>query len=523
MSSQKNPILLHPIMFAIYSVLFLYVHNLNQAHAADLLFPSSLVLSVVVVLWLGLGLLLKSYAKAALIVSAAVMLFFSYGHLYHFIHYWMIGNFKIGRHRFLLPLYFFAFLGILVFAIFKRKFPEGLSRFLNAMSVILVAVSIYNIAAYHVGRSGGQEAKAVAGAINLDVSEGRPDIYFILLDGHANSETVASLYGYDNSAFIDSLEALGFSVTQHAYSNYNQTNLSMPSILDMRYINFLAREVGEESIDVSIPWSLIRNGRVWQSLRKAGYNTYLVRNGWGPTDRNPYVTEAINCGGQNEFIRMMTHTTMLCIVEANFFVVEWHRENIRQMLQKLPKISEKAHPSFTYAHFLLPHPPYVFDEHGNPVEPQEVTLVGDIWTPRESYIAQMKFIDTQILKVIREIIDQSSTPPVIVLMGDHGPGSLDQWDNPSDEFIAETHRILHAVKLSRQEQFTTLDHITSVNTFRFLFNHLFQAGLDTLEDEIYHSRYESPYKFTDVTSRLLPENCESSDELNTQNITEKSE
>jgi hypothetical protein len=58
-----------------------------------------------------------------------------------------------------------------------------------------------------------------------------PDIYYIILDAYGRADTLQSLFDYDNSEFLDFLEAKGFYVADCAQSNYSQTILSLSSSL----------------------------------------------------------------------------------------------------------------------------------------------------------------------------------------------------------------------------------------------------------------------------------------------------
>ena len=42
--------------------------------------------------------------------------------------------------------------------------------------------------------------------------------------------------------------------------------------------------------------------------------------------------------------------------------------------------------------------------------------------------------------------------------------------------------------------------ITPVNTFRVIFDAVFESNLGTLEDLTYYSSWQRPYQFTDVTT-----------------------
>ena len=75
-----------------------------------------------------------------------------------------------------------------------------------------------------------------AAAKALDSPE-LPDIYYIIPDAYPSDAWHLEAMNHDNSAFTEALQALGFQVAAHAQSNYSATYLSLPSTLNIRYIN----------------------------------------------------------------------------------------------------------------------------------------------------------------------------------------------------------------------------------------------------------------------------------------------
>ena len=158
-------------------------------------------------------------------------------------------------------------------------------------------------------------------------------------------------------------------------------------------------------------------------------------------------------------------------------------------------------------HFLLPHPPYVFDPSGNLKEFQidSANMSQDL---KLGYIDQVQFANKKIIETIDKILFESSSPPIIILQGDHGTQTLLQksranWDNQNDESITERMSILNAYYLPNQNTDLIYDSITPVNSFRLILNTYFNTNYELLEDKSYFSDYAHPYNFTDVTE-ILP-------------------
>ena len=78
---ERRPVALHPLLFAVAPILFLYSYNAPRLPIApaELLLPLALSFIAALVLWLFLWLVLNSSRRAALVVSLFLALFFTYG------------------------------------------------------------------------------------------------------------------------------------------------------------------------------------------------------------------------------------------------------------------------------------------------------------------------------------------------------------------------------------------------------------------------------------------------------------
>ena len=144
-----------------------------------------------------------------------------------------------------------------------------------------------------------------------------------------------------------------------------------------------------------------------------------------------------------------------------------HYRAIKQLLEYLPTLpGEYSAPVFVYAHFISPHPPYIFSPDGK-------------FDPDSDYLSQVEFIDTQIIPMLEKIINASTESPIIILQGDHGNGECSV-------------PILNAYYFPNVSVADTLyPRITPVNTFRVLFNTYFQGDYSLLEDNSFIDRSNS--------------------------------
>ena len=99
--SRRQPPPVHPVLFAVFPVLFLYVSNLELVHVSELAVPTGLILIGTCLLWAIWGLICREWHKAAALTSFSLALFFLYGHVYKVIVEMRINEFLVGRHKYL--------------------------------------------------------------------------------------------------------------------------------------------------------------------------------------------------------------------------------------------------------------------------------------------------------------------------------------------------------------------------------------------------------------------------------------
>lgn len=401
----------------------------------------------------------------------------------------------------MLPIWVFLLAFSAYYAVKARKSMDNITRFLNTTTIILILFSGINIGANLFKQSYNTPAATHTTTVNAEhLSLGyRPDIYYIIPDGYANEHVLENIYEDSDQDFLDFLSEKGFYIATESRANYGHTTLSLASSISMNYLQDIAEKFGPQSKDPTEPWRLIRSGEAIQFLKDSGYKFILVRSGWGPTNYNQNADIAIRCGEYNEFMKVLIHSTMMILLEGKIWFPDWTRNMTINQFNELGKVASLEGPKFVLTHFPLPHPPFVFGAEGEPVNPDDLTLGSNIWIPRSRYYGQLRFMSFKLRKVITEILEKSEKEPVIIIQSDHGPASLENWNNPSDEFITERMMILNAYYLPAGDTARLYKDITPVNTFRLIFDTYFGADYQMLNDSSYYSPLELPYDLTEVT------------------------
>ncbi len=516
----------HPLLFAAFPVLSLYGLNFHKVAFREAAPFLVLSLGATLGLWLVLSLALRNRFRGGLLVSLALALFFSYGHAYRMLEGagFRVGNLVVGENKILLVLWA-VLLGLGVFLVLKKRgdFPR-LTRFLDLVSAVLVLLPLLTIGRGLLDSSGGA-ARAAGGEPVPALREGgaRPDIYYLILDGYGSSEVLREFYGFDNREFLDYLKSRGFYVAEQSRSNYSSTTFSLPSALNMEYINPVAERMGPDAQDVSPMVEMTQDHQVAAFLKVQGYRYVHVSSaGFWMSKRNRNADWNLECRRGGEFQTNLVMSSLLRIFSDRYGAID--RERVLNAFAAIPRIRENIEgPRFVFAHFLIPHPPYIFAADGGKIlqtgMPEFFELRG--WQMKDRYLDQIRFTNSKVKELLESLLADPDYSPVVVIQADHGPASTDEWKNPSERMLRERLGILNAYFVPGPIRDRLYPSITPVNSFRLILGGLFGADLPLLEDRSYFSSYDRLYDLADVTDLLTADEEDSDYDYDNDNDSEQ--
>ena len=516
---KKLPVI-HPFLFAIFPVLFLFAHNVGQVSFSEILLPTAIVLGFTLLLLLLFRLILRDSKKAGIVVSILLILVFSYGHAFNLIR----GGGEVGYlHRYLLPPWGMLFICSAYFIIKTHKNLHNFTNVLNIVATSLITISLINIGAYKFKSNvTSQDIKSTQNIEINSIDSRKPDtlrdIYYIILDRYASTSTLKEIYNFDNSEFIDYLSDKGFYRASKSTANYLVTDHSLASSLNMEYINYLSDRMGEESRNFYPLFEMMQDYKVWRFLKSKGYKFIHFGTWWRGTKRNKYADTnfklAYSLSEFSQFLDVLYKTTMFHPIDWKLditgFASTWRRQNWKRVLQKFDELAEVPNikePTFVFAHMLIPHDPYVFNRNGNFVTEEEERKRTKI----VNYVDQLIFTNKKLKILIDKLLSDSELSPIIVLQADEGPypqryiaDKLNfNWEQARKEELREKMRILNAYYLPGVDKDILYPSITPVNSFRLIFNLYFDTNFEFLPDENYAFVDEGHiYKFFNVTDKV---------------------
>jgi hypothetical protein len=530
---QKNNLPFAPFLLALYPIVALYSRNPGELLPSTLIRPGLIGLLAAGLLFFLIYHATKDLYRAVLLGSIGVLFLSASGHVYRIIKSDYLPGIGNWFHLLLIGIEILLLVFLSQKSVWMRLKPSrwqtNALTYINLFAVLTFAVPFYQIGLFWITayddapRPWSSYVENIPATLSLPTQP--PDIYYIILDGYGQTEMLDNIYSFDNSEFVEFLKSNGFYIAEKSRSNYIQTPLSLSSTLNMGYLDFAAKLAGENTFNRLPLYELLGNNHSLRLLRNAGYTFITTETGYTFTEItsaeyffSPFTN---NLNGLESYY--VSTTALDALIEANspvsdtlfsLFPPAGYRAYGERMIFSLQKLSDiakmgEANPKFVFIHVVGPHPPFVFDSEGNHLSIDKPFLSGDgmgfatsTADYQRSYIEQLKYVNTLTRNAIEAILVNSDQPPIIIIQGDHGPGSLLNRDNLSTSCMYERASILNAYHFPDQNYIALYPSITPVNSFRVIFNQFFGQNLSLLPDKTWFSPQSFPYRFTDISDQI---------------------
>ena len=504
-----------PLFLTIYSILFFLNLNITQVdyHAADRLL--TILPAITLFLLIIMSVVLRDIRRAGFVVFVFGLIFFTYPHVRMVIQ----GKIPVlANDNILLPLSIILLAcGILFATKLSREKMATLSLYLNAITLILALIQLSLILVYEYkmdARWRNADLQIPASSNIVPPRNGTlPDVYFIVLDGYARADVLQSALNLDNSPFLDALRKRQFYVADCSMSNYAQTEQSLASTLEMKYLDGIISKINVDHLEEKFFVPYIRDNTVRRYLESVGYQTVSFFTGysWAEWPDATYYLGDPRASAKNAsslipfegqflsrtlFPFMMTGLEGIGIVKApqiNELTGRGvDRGIVRYELDELPVVTHLRGPKFVYAHILLPHPPYVFGPNG---EEQDLsTDNSNLALLHQGYRDQVLYANKRILPIIDTILAESKGNAIIVLEGDHG---IVDYTTGTEHM-----KNLSAYYFPDHNYSDLYPQITPVNSFRVILSNYFGQNYPSLGDQSYFAATSAQKTFT-----LIPNPC----------------
>lgn len=500
---------LYPMLFAISPVLSVFIANQHEVSPADLLLPVGLVVVLSAGVFLLLHAALRNSNKSALYTLLLVGLIYlgqDIGAvLMNVTDYLVINLFVI--------LSLLGLIIVLMIRLERRKAVFGtVSNYLFIVATLLTVAQVVMIVVNHVRADGPviesaqtsaqPEMNQSTGADPVMVGDDQlPDIYYIITDARASSQTLKSIYQYDDSATRRALEESGFMVSEKACTNYTVTKMVMNAILSGDYVH--------DENGAATP-AVVRDGyAMLDRFSSLGYQTKLIMSGFY---QFIYISDHFDVYSAGEVTSEFNNVLLKKTIFYQYLVSsinKKHRDSILFALDALQaEPTQRAdQPRLILGHIVSPHHPFVFNRDGsfsNELQASELSLQQRT----RAYLDQLYAIDERLIDTVRAILRDSDHEPIIVIHSDHGSNPLqrlqqqtitDQQSTAFAEAVRERASIFSAIYLPDRYRFRPPAAVTPVNYLRSLFELLTGTPQDHVVDRVYTSNFMGNWGLVDVT------------------------
>lgn len=504
-------IVLHPFFLAIFPAVFLWAQGRRYGiFFGDVAIPLVLSLAVAATAFAVLVWALKwRAARAGVVVSLWIILFFSYGYL---------GETEAGAASLfagsdLVKVLVWLVAGLSGTYLSKkiRRMP-AVTEVANYVAIGLVVANLSVVGLYQIqSESEARIERSVRPPERPKSGTVRPDVYYIVLEEYAGERTLREAFGYDNSWFLDAMRDRGFYVARSSSANYPRTALSVASSLNMGYLQPRpGKIVGEGALN-----HLMEEHAIGKYMKALGYRYLHAGSWWEQTATTP-LADAIITRPPAPIVPTLLYTKSLLRPMGHPFPflrnrLDQHDREYDRTLGQFKEVAaakEAEGPKFVFAHIMSPHSPYVFDRNGGFVSRKDYRTRS----LATLYLDQLIYANKLVLELVDELLSGQEGPrPVVIVQADEGPypGKPSQWGpDPSDQTLKQKFELLNALYFpdtteGRSARGTLYPTMTPVNDFRVLLRAYFDPGVALLPDRNYTFRdLAHVLELTDVTSRV---------------------
>ena len=522
---------IHPFLVGIFPILIIYSQNIGRVEITELFLPVIIIVGLTIGLYYFLKSILKNENKSAIIVTLILIMLFSYGHIYYLLSDVMIDEFDIGQNRYLIPA-FGLVLGISIFFIIRaRRVFDNATSILNVISIVFIIVAISNVALVGAeitscDKCSNQEFFYEARdfsdyfeshEFSISKNQELPDVYYLILDEYARNDALIEYHNFSNHELTEFLEKKGFHIAKNSFANYPMSVQSIPAIMNMDYINFLADEIGTEVRNYKPlngkNYGLYPNNMVIKNFKEMDYKIITFNTFALHLHENPLADKTFCHRDKflldNRLADVLARTSIF-----GYYIERWAEGELRQAtLCAFENFGNAGNvfdePVFVWAHVMLPHPPWIFGPNGEEITPGKPLLITDNpefrdsgWEPKRQYIQQVQFANKKTIEVVENILENNRNA-IIIIQGDHGTAWETNWMEPSKEDAWQRLRNFDAIYFpDKDKRDLLLDDRTLVNTFRTVFNAYYESNYELLEDKMYWGWNAKPYYFEEMTQYL---------------------
>ena len=508
-AGARSRLALYPVLAAVYAAVRVAAGNAFDVRLSELVAVIAVCALVALVVDALLYFTLRGRASApaiALVATAAIAWLFDAEPIAD-------SGLLIGlRSRDALILLSLLVIGLIAWLLRTRRPLDAASRTVRIVAIVLplIAIGQFLAARLAIHRAVNASAFLARATRPLPLPSRTPlphhrDVYLLVLDQYGSADVLAASYGLDNRAFLDSLVALGLTVTRSAHSNYGWTPLSLGSMLSAGHVRPLEEDSASRPASWDVLYTLIKRSPVLAAYKRAGYHVYLTRSAFFTGTQDSEVADT--------YLSSDTRSPLARLARLGLGRAVLHGTVVGRLGEKAGRswmpaavelapftatieLAERPGPKFVFAHSLVSHQPFVFDAACRPTR----MLADD----SSMYPDQVRCTNRQVIRTVRAI-EQKDPDAVIVIMADHGPFIPGIGRGVAAESVTREQAVARfgALRATRLPAGMTIpDSTTPVNVVRRVVGATLGIELPDVADSSYWSTLDAIDHFVAVDSLL---------------------
>lgn len=348
--------------------------------------------------------------------------------------------------------------------------------------------------------------------INFDSQLELPNIIYIVPDRYGGINQLKKYLNYDNSSFLNALKDRGFIIGKDSRSNYPETYASILSTLNSSYI------IEPNDIKKTKDWAYpaITNSHAYSNLHDLGYKLYNVNNWWEGTrfisnEEFNFYSEYIAPEKNLLSYYLKEKTPFASILRklseslfnkpSNLFIdIRFRCDIQKNQFKQLSNLTQvKNNGIFAFAHFIIPHPPYMLNASGECDKTTIHYTFPDKEINKTKYIESLKFFNDQILNTFDEML-KTNKNFIFIIQSDEGPKPCFYEDQCDDNWDLKTSNI-NAFYASNKLKIDENDLKTPINNFIYIYEYLLDIDIEKLDDIVYKGKImtdNQPFDFKEI-------------------------
>jgi len=306
----------------------------------------------------------------------------------------------------------------------------------------------------------------------------KPSIFFLLLDMYPSDTILKKYMTYDNVQLNSFLKEKGFFVTGNAHSLYEETYYSISSTLSLKPLEYIHDNTIKEYKKKLIALKNIEQPMLLKSFEKNGYiiRNYSVFNIQGAAsplqfNLNYHLDNVLTSatffnrfynGFEPDFFLANRNIDLSCLKKSWSSNIKSDLATLQTdfnlLMDSFPNFNV---PSFNYFHFMMPHPPIIYDSSGKEHSVKDMYNYNGFEKTITNFTSYTKYANNELMKMVDTIFKKAGKNVIIVIQGDHG------YREAEERFPdAVKYGILNAVYLPGKNYSNFNDSMTPIFTFR---------------------------------------------------------